>query len=242
VELINYETDLSTSFTNALQVRESRFPSFWPADQSFNNVNSSSSIGTFYELTPDELFALQTPVIDPGNGKNVYSVVLQNFTPVTRSTSSDDSPFAGHADIRLTQVRLWLPKIIVQPNKNDPLQRKLLTVGIDQYGDETFVTPIGDNMLTFVHDPISLQWQYDTNGINTGSDIAKAGGLVREDVLADCYTSGPVDGVAGEKLNAAIGPFATWQITIEENLNPGLNLDAVMEVYFEFWGNSVKFL
>ncbi|TGO19246.1 hypothetical protein BTUL_0005g00950 [Botrytis tulipae] len=119
-----------------------------------------------------------------------------------------NSPFSDMVDIRLTRVRLFLPNVTTDDGK--------LQVALTYLGDETLVDT-KNAQITFSHKTYPVNFVYD---------IA---------------TSKPtIDGVIGNvddpKLYALPGPFATWEINIPENCNPGLVLTDIEKPYLEFDG------
>ncbi|KAF7935251.1 uncharacterized protein EAE97_008158 [Botrytis byssoidea] len=119
-----------------------------------------------------------------------------------------NSPFSNMVDIRLTRVRLFLPNVTTDDGK--------LQVSLTHLGDETLVDT-KNTQITFSHKTYPVNFIYD---------IA---------------TSKPtIDGVVGNvddpKWYALPGPFATWEINIPKNCNPGLVLTEIEKPYLEFDG------
>jgi hypothetical protein len=226
---VSYQTNLLNGFDTCLERYGSLIQATWP---------TPGELGVCYKLTDSELMTLQEPVAMP-NGNTSYSVVLRNITAPTKSTPPARNVFHSKANVRITQVHFWLPKVIVGP---DVTNRRMLIAEITQYGDETIVAA-NNQKFSFVHDQISLQWQYDTTNITEVGQFASATGELDEEILSGCYTGGGGRGnPPGGDVYAPIGPFATWQITINSLDNIDLDLSQVDEAYLEFAGSHIPFL
>jgi hypothetical protein len=134
--------------------------------------------------------------------------LLLDVPPALIDTTSEESPFAGFANVRLTKVRLWLPGAKVSGNS---LHITLTHSGSEQIVDSTGV------VRSFVHDPITLAFVYDTstNTISQDGDIATMP-------------------VGGSQTYALFGPFTYWQIGVDPALNSGVDLSGVTRAWLEF--------
>ncbi|KAG0152655.1 hypothetical protein PDIDSM_1135 [Penicillium digitatum] len=128
--------------------------------------------------------------------------------------SADDgpSPFRGMSDVRLTRVRCFLPGAKTADG--------LLHITLTHMGDEALVDPRKKQM-EFSHSTIPVDFKYQ---LRSG----------RYDV------AGTRDGIIGKLKDreqySLVGPFTTWQIVINKEYNPGLDLSGVFDAYMEFEG------
>ncbi|KAJ9105055.1 hypothetical protein QFC19_003687 [Naganishia cerealis] len=227
VQLISFQTALETRFSDALEAFGSRIPSTWPP---------ARQLGVCYRLTDGELVALTTAT-NTTEGDSIYSVVLRQLVAPTSSSQAPENPFAGRANVRITQVRLWLPGATLDATFGG--SRPLLCK-ITHLGDETIVDSTNNNF-KFVHDRLDISWGYDTTGIMCLRDCVGASGQLTEKILEGTYNGNAGGTVPGPDIYAPVGPFATWQITIRSGYNPGLDLSKVEEAYLEFWGSHAPF-
>jgi hypothetical protein len=126
------------------------------------------------------------------------------IAPAFRTTTKDQSPFYGMADVRITRVRVWVEGARTSDNE--------LTVLLTQLGQETIVN-LQNQALEFVHSEVGTRLVYDLN-----SKLVRSGGDIR----------------LPESKYAAVGPFGTWVVKVLTRDNRGLDLSAVKEVRVEF--------
>lgn len=198
---------LCQSFNNCLNHYAHSSRNIWPA--------SDEQQGRRRWLTPEELAELKR------NGSTCIHI----------SPDADSSTFARQIDIRLNQVRLWLPGADLN---GDSLGRKLLTVYMTHLG-EVIIQDRQRNNFTFFHDPVLIAFEYDAAKIRRSSDVKTEYAFATQSIEGDhCIgTTTRPDSVA------AISPFALWKITIPGgDVNPGLDLGEVTEAYMEFRGTS----
>ncbi|KAJ9115812.1 hypothetical protein QFC22_004953 [Naganishia vaughanmartiniae] len=224
--MLSFQTQLGEYFGRALKTLGSSVASRWPA---------KGCLGVLYRLTEGELFALKHATV---NG-TMHSVVLRHLVAPTASTSASESDFAGQANVRVTQVRLWLPGVIVDAIDDGTRPLKCTII---HYGDETIADP--NSMVKpyhFVHDQLSIPWRYDTTGITSIEQCGGPHDQVTEEILTGCYTPHAGSAPPGDDVYAPIGPFATWQITVNATYNTGLDMSPVNAAYLEFWGSNAAF-
>ncbi|KAL4261751.1 hypothetical protein AB1N83_007085 [Pleurotus pulmonarius] len=138
--------------------------------------------------------------------------VIVAFTEAYPSTPKADNPFAGFADVRLSNVRVYLEG--AKTGDGD------LLVSIEHFGKDTMVNTMGE-AYRFTHNPLYFKFQYAlaTGAILVDGDI--------EDVVA--------------KEFAPPGPFSTWRIRISDLYNQSPDLSGVRKCWFEFSGSSRSF-
>ena len=116
------------------------------------------------------------------------------------------------SDVRLTRVRCFLPGAKTADG--------LLHITLTHMGDEALVDPRKKQM-EFSHSTIPVDFKYQ---LRSG----------RYDV------AGTRDGIIGKLKDreqySLVGPFTTWQIVINKEYNPGLDLSGVFDAYMEFEG------
>ncbi|KAJ5359330.1 uncharacterized protein N7496_011743 [Penicillium cataractarum] len=223
VDLANNQQELVNRFDDAVTGFAPTAWSIWPPEGS-RNIQ-----GHIYTLSQPELYTLLRPTTDPDNGKAIYGV------DIGFSASDPPSIFSGMANIRLSQVRVWLPNAKVSP---DASNRQLLMVEITHLGTETILSPSSGTPTTFSHDPVTLQFQYNATNITSIQQCTSSVVMNSESIEQD-YTG---EGTPGVDTLASLGPFATWSIQIKASENAGLDLSAVNSAYVEFWGRNMALM
>jgi hypothetical protein len=141
--------------------------------------------------------------------------------PVVKpGTTAEQSPFAGMADVRVTLVRAWIDGVKTSSGQ--------VQVRITHTGREQIASAAGA-IYTFTHEPVTKLFKYVIGG---------GGGGVIEEANFGCAQTTADDQTA---IYAALGPFTTWQIKVEEADNPGLDLSALTGVRLEFHGTNLAF-
>ncbi|KAL3465031.1 hypothetical protein BJX64DRAFT_285898 [Aspergillus heterothallicus] len=234
VLLLEYEACL-TIFGRLAQIT-------WPS--------TSGSRGISYKLTENELDALKgdlddplsTEIMDrnirwditgadvspsslPSKPKIFTTVVTGLQPPSTRITTLAESPFAGFANVRITQVCFRVPNLRIGGKTSRRLDR--LTVEIRHEGAESIVDP-SDQVHKFEHWPVQML---------SITNPEKNSVVVRQSMAPES------DGLhLNEKVQAPIGPFALWRIVIREKDQGGsLIWEDVKEAYLDFEGYAVPF-
>jgi hypothetical protein len=228
--LASLSNQLSNKFEDCLTELAPGFCLEFPAP------NDAVKLGKFYQLTAGELKSLKKGFPDPDNKNELmYSVVLRNIVAANRG---DTSEFAGCANVRATQVRVWLPGAKVDPRLTG--LPPLLTVDMTQYGNETVVpsawspTPVD---VLWNHSEVGISFVYDIQEVDSLADVTNAQDMNAQDLTKGCYNGGAADA----SVFAPIGPFADWKIIVRETENPNLDLSGVQNAYVEFWITYVKF-
>jgi len=126
------------------------------------------------------------------------------LAPAFKTTTKDQSPFYGMADVRITRVRVWVDGARTGDNE--------LTVLLTQLGQETIVNREGVP-LDFVHSEVGTRLVY-----NLTNKVVRSGGEVK---------------LPGSDY-AAVGPFGTWVVKVLTRDNKALDLSAAKEVRVEF--------
>ncbi|KAF3913544.1 hypothetical protein ABW20_dc0103237 [Dactylellina cionopaga] len=215
------QNNIDTDFQSCLTALSDNNMNQWPAP---------GLPGAFYALPDnilDNLKSLPTSVKSPPG--LIYSTSFSIATGDVQNLNS-------MANVRLSQVRLWLPGATIT-SSSDPEGNQVLSIMLTQCGDETIYGQYGESY-PFVHDPVSVEFQYICNKVNT------FGGCVTENVWNLQGISGDYNGTGtvavGSNLTAQIGPYSTWTIEIKSNgmLNPNLDLSNVSTAYIELFGRS----
>ncbi|KAH6637046.1 hypothetical protein F5144DRAFT_611678 [Chaetomium tenue] len=214
------QQSLEREFQKCLETFASSTWSVWPSKR--------QDPGLRYQLSDTEVQRLlQNPRMD-SNGKRVYETAV-TFPPITGNQT-----FAGMANIRLNQVRVWLPGARRSPEAGG--SRQLLQISICHLGHETLWGP-NRTSYDFVHEPVDLQFTYDTAGIDTIASCTTNVVFGRQAIERD-YTGG---GEVTESTVAPVGPLAEWRIEVREGDNDGLDLTKVTGVWMEFCGRNMPF-
>lgn len=201
-------------------VEQSKTWSFFPADE-------KRKLGFIYEMSKAEIKTLKTEIVDEDKTDSTYGVILQGFDP------NISSYFPGYKNVRLSQVRVWLPGARTQP---DVTGRQLLHIEISHLGSEKIVSPSGE-VFTFVHDPVTFKFEYDAAKVAKVTELGPeaANAVFSKQAIAKDYSSG----MPRDDVMAPIGPFALWRIEIHRKSNPGLDLTGVERVFVEFHGRGL---
>ena len=230
--LSKYKLDIEKAFEKCLERYASNFENQWPP-QKDRQASGNFAKGIMYILSDSELSTLKQANPFGGDGKNVVYQVVFPIKPVVSKTSDIESSFYAMANVRIDQIRIWLPGAIVSPTGSQQL-----TIGIDQLGTESIVRGTDDKIFDFVHDPINLAFRYNPANIDTLDDTPKAK-IFQEQLIPGCFKGTP------DKINdnvfASIGPFAEWRITLNSRYNQGLSLKGLRTAAIEFWGSNDNF-
>ena len=182
-------------------------PIWFPPKQATNRR------GLFVELTPES-----HPRVFKGlrtNGETWFHLSAPRY-----ATPAESSPFAGHADVRLSEVRCWISGVVWTPSHGPKIR-----VDLEHEGHEHIVGP--DNVLaTFRHTPVHLTMTYDS------TRPCDLDGISEQSSLTDV---GRRDG------GALIGPFARWRLKVITTLNPGVILEKVDKITLEMCGTARSF-
>lgn len=225
-----------TNLFNRYEVSASQFASFsqskWPSGE--------DNIGIIYQLSPDELKALKAPSQDvwvpqpEANGVDVvprtYAVAINTLKDVARrGTRVDASPFAGHSNIRISQVRVWIPGISLSSGFRP------ISIEIQHGGDEDIVDP-DDVVYRFRHWPIHMKFEYRWSKVLNMEDIHFSKIASRQALASDWMSAN-----ANAQVQAPVGPFTTWMIRVREAVNGPVDWSKVDAAYVEFCGSSLPF-
>jgi hypothetical protein len=142
--------------------------------------------------------------------------VTINLQPAFSETSKLENPFCGYYNIRIQTVRAWV--------NNAQTTDRNLHVKITNLGNDGYVN-MDNRLQSFQQAQITTSFEYNLDSKN---DIVRDGDMGWKD-----------DSTKG--IYALLSPFASWRISIKDDYNPGLNLDAVDEVILEFRGTSYSF-
>lgn len=102
-KLLEAQEDLATVFEEVLTAFSGTIANSWP----LNKSDRSKEMGVVIRLSESARTQfLQQPVVEDGGGR-IYRIVL-NIPPVLNSKNTGN-PFNGRANVRIDQVRVWLP-------------------------------------------------------------------------------------------------------------------------------------
>ncbi|KAF3923282.1 hypothetical protein ABW21_db0201963 [Orbilia brochopaga] len=201
-------------------------------DNNMNQWPAQGQSGPFYTLPDDVLDNLKNLTTPTTNGL-IYSA---SFT----INNGDVQNLNSMANIRLSQVRLWLPGATLT-SEPDPQGNQILSIVITKSGDETIYDQngLGHN---FVHDPVSVQFEYISNKVLTFNDYVPSNQWGLQGLSGDYNGTVPIP--VGSSVTAPIGPYSTWKVVINSStsVNIGLDLSGVTTAYMEFGGRSQALL
>lgn len=99
-------------------------------------------------------------------------------TAVTRSTTLSQGPCAGPSNVRISQLRTWLPGGIIVGGRRE------LSVELVHEGRESITDP-DDIGFSFEHAPIRLSFQYDRQRVKITTDIKQEAATVFQVLPSD---------------------------------------------------------
>ncbi|CAK7229213.1 hypothetical protein SCUCBS95973_007145 [Sporothrix curviconia] len=173
-------------------------------------------------------------------GAAALASLIDHHEAVLAVTPRSHTDFLDMANVRVTQVRVWLLGATVAAREavdTTSPPRSPLRIEITHCGDDTVWTPDGQPCV-FRHAPVTLQFSYETALFNSSKGaISGRRELVnsRQDIEHD-YAGGPSTPGAADK--PPIGPFGDWKINVRADVNPGLNLGGVTAGWIEFCGRN----
>lgn len=154
-------------------------------------------------LTQGQLLTLTGPE------RTTFAVSFR-LKEVYRTTTREESPFSGWADVRLARARLFL--------EGAKTKDGILSVRLQHMGSEKIVDR--ENVMhEYHHDAIDLNFAYDLQSGKVHSD-----GVIAE------------EGMNEESLYAMPGPFCLWRVSVPTISNMGLDLSGVSKGWLEFSG------
>lgn len=223
LQLRQSQQSLDNAFEQSLSNYASNIRVTWPRDD--------TQKGLFYKLNPSQLATLKTPQASSNSSdkgsSSIYTVSIR--------LEPGNQPFGtGRADIRITQVRLWLAGVVVD---EDDTHRRLLQVEIAHTGDETFEDS-NHSQFHFAHDLVNIQFSYDTAKAQTIEEFDSKVVFGKQGIESN-WSGGDQKPTATSF--AAIGPFTNWRFAIKEAENTGLDMRHVTEAYIEFSGANRPF-
>ncbi|KAK9709518.1 hypothetical protein K7432_008989 [Basidiobolus ranarum] len=215
IDLFNNQTSLTNLFGNCLSDMATSVWNYWPASH-------SGETGLLYDFTGSELSAIRKANFDADKKTKLHGIMIH---------FNENSPtFAGLYNLRLNQVRVWLPGA---KTKADSLDRQLLHISIKHMGREKIKSKHGE-VFDFDHSAVSLQYIYDAAQVKSVKDIKKPKIDFSKQSIENDYTGGQA---TPDKM-APLGPLTTWWIQISDADNPGLDLGDVQSAHIEFWGRN----
>lgn len=182
--------------------------------------------GLWRRLSQDELNMLkQSRALPDSRGR-------EHTLDIRISPQADRETFESRIDIRLSQIRLWLPGVKMRAKEG----RKLLLIRLIHLGDEV-IRDRGSNGpkdFYFNHDPVTINFGYDSTNVATREQATSDVVFGQQSIQNDHYIGGTID----KPRLALLGPFTTWRISIETDqyVNPELDLSGVTEAFLEFHG------
>ncbi|KJK65722.1 hypothetical protein P875_00022143 [Aspergillus parasiticus SU-1] len=211
------QAQLLSAFERSLERYATSVRTKWP---------TGNDVGLLYQLSNDvvEQLKMRKPSASKP-GQDIHTAVI--------SLPEHAIPFAGRADIRLNQVRLWLFPVTL--DASDGLGRKFLSIQLIHTGNEMILDD-DDTSYKFTHDAVYIDFEYNVDNIKELPDIQGAEVRGEQQIQGD-HTMGTS---TGKSAVAALGPFTKWQVMIKTSnvINKGLNLDNLKEAHMEFWGTN----
>ncbi|KJK66773.1 hypothetical protein P875_00127901 [Aspergillus parasiticus SU-1] len=232
------QESLRGEFMAALEQYAANVRSEWP-----RNENDQ---GKIRDLTSSELQLLKQPTeLTQVEGedlaqKGIISSLSDGNYRVHRlfvdlDPLKDQDTFGGHADIRLSEIRLWLLGATVDNTGSRSDRPKSLSINLQHMGKETIEDP-ARNRFFFSHETVALSFEYRVDEVPDFNHARTSAVQSKQNLGSDHHIGSTVD----KNTLASIGPFATWKILVicGGGMNPGLNMDGVTEAFLEFRGSS----
>ena len=162
-------------------------------------------------------------ILDGGNlGDAFNGLITGNHTsiqfsmqPVSKSTKASESPFAGLADVRVKNVRVWLHGATTGDGE--------CQVTAHHLGQEILVSH-NDQPMDVSHEPRSVVFRYEVAFPKNVKKISVDGDILKAD---ESY--------------APVGPFADWIIDLNPSYNVSLDLSKLKSIELEFSGTARSF-
>ncbi|KAF5964368.1 serine protein kinase [Fusarium bulbicola] len=226
IELQSNHDMLIDLFESSYEGFQSGGWSSWPADGTF------SGKGVSVPLSQDVLDNLKRE----RGGQAAWAHDSESLLTITPESHTD---FLDMANVRLTQVRVWLLGATIGTSRvsDGDMPRRALRIEITHCGDDTIWDPDG-SPCRFRHAPVTMQFSYETTLFNaSGGERSGRPGLVysRQDIEHD-YDGGSSRPGATDK--PPIGPFGDWKLEIRKDVNVGLDLQSVTAGWIEFCGRN----
>ncbi|GKT82049.1 hypothetical protein ColTof4_14472 [Colletotrichum tofieldiae] len=250
LQRLNYEAR-ALAFWGPMDIKEIRFDAPSPAGGSIDLRRHQSSLDNAFEICygefqngPWEYWPISRDLTEAGIVLDMSNMIealckprltpknTEVYTAAFSINPIKASKFLTMANVRLTQVRVWLLGATVEPDNQG---QHRLRVDIDHTGYETIWDESG-KPFKFEHDPVPLQFEYDTRLFNETGQVSGSPKLVysRQAIEKD-YNGGkkpePSD-------RPPIGPFTDWVTTVRSDVNPGLKMN-VTKVLVELCGRHL---
>ncbi|KAH6689664.1 hypothetical protein F5X68DRAFT_230280 [Plectosphaerella plurivora] len=213
-ELLKQQEKLISEFERAYETIRSGAWQSWPGDPTFQKE------GISVPLSPRILKDLR-------NGGDNHEVLL-SITPEAHFE------FGNMANVRLTQVRVWLRGATVSPVGSGSRTQWPLHVELTHWGYETIHDSNG-KACQFQHATVNLHFKYETTLFNPEGLIDQPNIVYEHQDLDYDYGGGAQPGA---NIKPPFGPFGDWTIRVPKAMNPGLYLDNVTEGWIEFCGRN----
>ncbi|NOU50354.1 hypothetical protein HG263_07335 [Pseudoalteromonas sp. JBTF-M23] len=168
--------------------------------------------GVVVTLGENEIFDLQA----------TNSLIFTLKPALYHSTTIEESGFAGMADVRINEVRIYV--------KGANTKNGMLNILITHQGHETIVSTDNETH-EFSHKTIKKNFQYDMKHNNKIHRRANFGYKNPRQFNTN----------ASNGVFAPVGPFTSWLIEIPAELNEGLDLMEVSEIEMQFFGTYYNF-
>ncbi|OJJ43183.1 hypothetical protein ASPZODRAFT_146204 [Penicilliopsis zonata CBS 506.65] len=217
IGLSDVQNNLENKFEECYGKLQQGAWNFWPASRELNHP------GLLIDITDDVLDDLKQK---PDTFSNAVEAI---FTITPHSLPA----FSDMANVRLTQVRLWLLGATVSQGSDG---KSFLRVELHHMGRET-IWDIGGTPYQFSHDPVHLQFVYDTNNFNKNMKASGDPELVQgRQAIENDYA---MVGKPTSDDRPPLGPFTDWRIQIRADANQGMDLLGLTKVWVEFCGRNL---
>ncbi|KAL7937413.1 hypothetical protein V8C35DRAFT_292443 [Trichoderma chlorosporum] len=227
--LAGYNKKLEDMFNNCVEEYGKTIYSQFPSAMDREHDGQ----GFCFNLPDDEFEAFKESAKTNSDGN--YQIYF-NIPVVEKSTTANESSFAGYWDVRLDQAHIWLFGAQVQPGL-DKVRR--LKASLVHLGSETIVKyDKGDKQLDFVHDTVALDFSYDPLNVVDFPSSSKAKKHSNQQ-FPGVFRGQPV--TLNSNSLAPIGPFGEWRLTVSPKYNVGLDFTNLSGVGIEFWATAASY-
>ena len=187
----------------------------------------------------------------PASDFDPTRTVISAFEAPPPDADSLANPFFNMCNVRLRKVRVWMVGMEVPGNRHYVefvhLGQERFRTRLDLFyphaaawEDDQGPTPTASAYvehdpvpITFVYDATDLRYDASKGKLNPGS-LAGSTPALEDGDLSLNITDNPEQPL--KSRYAPIGPFGKWQLSVKEQFNPGLKLDALNMIVIDFHG------
>jgi hypothetical protein len=178
------------------------------------SLRTEESFGTDSSAFKGLIYELSPEDVEFFIGLKQAMILIPTVTLGTTLKNGDSmNPFARMANVRVKQVRVWIDGVKTADNQ--------VRVHISHLGKEEIVSQSGE-VFSFTHEPVNKPFIYKLDSLEVIEEVNFG---MKE----------------GKSNYAALGPFTTWNISVNDDDNNQLDLSEVTGIRLEFSGTNYDF-